>query len=36
MLETLVLDTEKPYHRLFSEETIRIARERMDEYHRLH
>jgi hypothetical protein len=36
MLETLVLDTEKPYHRLFSDETVRIARERMDDYEKRH
>ena len=29
MLETLVLDTAKPYHQLFSRETISIARARM-------
>jgi hypothetical protein len=29
MLENLVIDETKPYHRLFSAETVRIARERM-------
>ncbi len=32
MLETLVLDASRPYHRLFSAKTIDIARERMDAY----
>lgn len=32
MLETLVLDPSKPYHHLFSERTVRVARERMDDY----
>ncbi len=32
MLETLVLDTSKPYHRLFSQKTVDAARARMREY----
>lgn len=36
MLETLVLDSDKPYHRLFSPETIRVARERMEDYRARH
>ena len=32
MLETLVLDEAKPYHHLFSPNTIRVARARMEEY----
>lgn len=32
MLETLVLDAEKPYHRLFSPATIEVARQRMRDY----
>lgn len=32
MLETLVLDSSKPYHHLFSGRTVQIARERMDDY----
>jgi hypothetical protein len=31
MLENLVLDETKPYHRLFSRTTIETARERMDQ-----
>ena len=31
MLETLVLDKTKPYHRLFDPKTVRIARQRMAE-----
>lgn len=31
-LETLILDTSKPYHRLFSEKTVQIARQRLAEY----
>jgi hypothetical protein len=33
MLETLVLDEAKPYHRLFSPKTVDTARRRMTEYH---
>jgi hypothetical protein len=36
MLETLVLDADKPYHQLFSSETVRVARERMDDYRDRH
>jgi hypothetical protein len=32
MLETLVLDSSKPYHRLFTAPTIEIARARMAAY----
>ena len=32
MLETLVLDSSKPYHRLFSAATVQIASDRMAEY----
>lgn len=32
MLETLVLDTNKPYHRLFSPATVQVARERIAQY----
>lgn len=32
LLETLILDESKPYHRLFTEKTIEAARERMREY----
>jgi hypothetical protein len=32
MLETLVLDTDKPYHRFFTTETVEAARRRMREY----
>lgn len=32
MLETLVLDEMKPYHRLFDPKTVRIAKQRMAEY----
>ena len=32
MLETLVLNTNKPYHRFFSAGTVEIARARMAEY----
>jgi hypothetical protein len=32
MLETLVLDERKSYHRLFSPNTVRTARERMNAY----
>ncbi|UJA20958.1 hypothetical protein HJD18_12545 [Thermoleophilia bacterium SCSIO 60948] len=34
MLETLVLDETKPYHRLFSAPTLKLARVRMDDYFR--
>jgi hypothetical protein len=36
MVETLVLDTTKPYHRLFSPKTIAAARERMEDYYLRH
>lgn len=36
MVETLVLDTSKPYHDLFSPKTIAAARDRMDDYYRRH
>ena len=36
MLETLVLDTSRPYHRFFSQSTVQLARERMDDYARRH
>lgn len=36
MLEMLVLDTAKPYHRLFSPTTIQVAKDRMDAYDRRH
>lgn len=32
MLEALVLDETKPYHRLFDPKTVRIARQRMADY----
>lgn len=32
MVETLVLDTSKPYHHFFTPKTIQLARERMAEY----
>lgn len=32
MLETLVLDKTKPYHRLFDPKTVRVAQRRMAEY----
>ena len=31
MVENLVIDPEKPYHRLFSPETVRVAKKRMDD-----
>ena len=31
MLETLILNERKPYHRLFAPKTLEIARKRMDE-----
>jgi hypothetical protein len=36
MLETLVLDTDRPYHKFFSPTTVQVARERMDDYARRH
>jgi hypothetical protein len=36
MLETLVLDADKPYHDLFSPATVEIARNRMKEYAERH
>jgi hypothetical protein len=33
MLETLVLDESKPYHRFFTSKTVQIARSRMEEYY---
>jgi hypothetical protein len=36
MLETLVLDESKPYHHLFSQQTIQAARARMNDYSRRH
>jgi len=36
MLETLVLDESKPYHRFFAAKTVQVARQRMDEYNRRH
>ena len=36
MLETLVLDTDKPYHHLFVENTIRTAQQKMNEYWERH
>ncbi len=36
MVETLVLDETKPYHRFFSAKTIRQARERMQDYEQRH
>jgi hypothetical protein len=32
MLETLVLNASKPYHRFFSAKTVQVARDRMSEY----
>jgi hypothetical protein len=34
MVETLMLDEAKPYHHLFSPNTIRVARARMEEHDR--
>lgn len=34
MVETLVTDTGRPYHRLFSAETVRRARDRLSDYAR--
>jgi hypothetical protein len=31
MLENLVIDEAKPYHRFFSAETVRVSKERMAE-----
>lgn len=36
MLETLVLDESKPYHRFFVAKTVQVARQRMLEYQRRH
>jgi hypothetical protein len=36
MLETLVIDASKPYHRLFSPTTVEIARDRMADYRDRH
>lgn len=36
MVETLVLDTEKPYHGLFSATTVQAANDRMAEYEARH
>jgi hypothetical protein len=36
MVETLVLDDGKPYHRLFSQKTVETARARMREHGHLH
>jgi hypothetical protein len=36
MVETLVLDPSRPYHHLFPTATIRLAKERMDEYRARH
>lgn len=36
MVETLILDKSKPYHRFFSAKTIQLAKERMEEYFRRH
>ena len=36
MLETLVIDESKPYHRLFSPATVKIARDRMADYRDRH
>jgi len=36
MVETLVLDTSKPYHRLFPEATVQMASERMARYRARH
>jgi hypothetical protein len=36
MLETLVIDKSKPYHRLFSPTTVKLARDRMDDYRKRH
>jgi len=34
MLETLVLDATKPYHRFFRPQTIHLAKARRDEFKR--
>lgn len=36
MVETLVVDPDKPYHHLFAPATIDISRRRLDEYDREH
>jgi hypothetical protein len=36
MLETLVLDESRPYHKFFSPTTVQVARDRMDDYARRH
>jgi hypothetical protein len=36
MVETLILDTSKPYHEFFSATTIEVARRRMDDYFGTH
>jgi len=36
MVETLILDATKPYHRFFSPTTIEVARRRMDDYFKSH
>ena len=36
MVENLVLDETKPYHRLFDPKTVRIAQQRMAEYAERH
>ena len=36
MLETLILDTSKPYHRLFTPKTVDLAMQRMTEYYERH
>src|SRR5262249_7491110 len=36
MLEALVTDQSKPYHHLFSPKTVKIARDRMADYHNRH
>ncbi len=36
MLETLVLDESKPYHRSFAANAAHVARDRMAEYARRH
>lgn len=32
MVETLVIDANKPYHRFFAPTTVKVAQERMDDY----
>jgi len=36
MLETLVLDTSRPYHRFFTPKTVQVAKARMDAYRERH